>query len=444
LGSSYPADLILDILLGHFGLIGSAKLANVPLSDVFGETAQTLQAAMEMFGIEYATNVLNATSALSFCVSHLPFEPNSGGWAPASPTTMESSLASFSAALAIPIRKGVETRLWASVTKGYFDPLGSALRAEIESKKIGFPGAAQMDANLSFFVTDKEYRLVDGAWPSRDAVLKLDVDTKWRDMKLQTGLELDSAEGWPYGLRAANPSCSPFWLAFQYWLPNSIKMELGFLMDHLAIFGNKAKASTSVNVVPAFSTNAVDATGAGLVELTKLDLAGTFQIEPVGTSNNFNLVRLRLGPKCSLSHNVSEDSEKDEDPDSEEENDEDSEAEDSGAEVSENASLAADLFLKNVGCLFALDWDFKSRRGGPLQSDAATNAGKLSFTANYHRGQENAEYWAFLFVLSQQVVISNNISGILAIRSPSGGWQTRPGKTAMPTVSLSLRMKSGP
>jgi len=450
LGSSYPSEIVLDAAYGNLSLIGAAKMLDVPISDLVDDVAQVFQAKMELVGVEYTAYMLGDTAlALSFCMSHLPFRQNSGGWTPTMPTTMESSFGSLSAALAFPVENVAKVGVWASLTQGYFDPLGAAVRAQVDSKTIELFETIEMGSNFTLFAANKEYRLVDGSCPTRDGVLKANFDARWHNKELETSLELDSAEGWPFGPRAANSLYSPLGLAFQYLQPTSLKALLAFSADDLLNLQNWLKVSAGLHVGATCSVSPSQSSYSNSTVLTKLDLLANVQIERTNTSVGFGFGRLRLGPKCSFSRFLLEEStaeeiEQIEDPGSAEtEGDADSDTE----EI-QNPDGGSHLFLKSIGCLFAFDWNLGNSTQIPAgsikkASSSSKNTGKVSFAANYHKSEETAGYWAFQLVLSQQFAISQSITGTLVIRSPSGGWQTRPGKPVMPTLSLAISAKSG-
>ena len=447
LGSSYPSEIVLDATYGNLSLIGAAKMLDVPIHDLFDDAAQVFQAKMELLGMEYAVYVPGSTAlALSFCLSHLPFKQNSGGWIPTRPTTMESSLASLSAAWAFPAGDVGKVSVWASLTQGYFDPIGAAVRAQVDFKTIELFNTFEMGSNFALFAANKEYKLVDGSCPTRDAILRANFDTRWHNTELETSLELDSAEGWPFGPRAANALYSPLGLAFQYLQPTSLKALLALSTDDLANLDSGLKVSAALNVGATCSVNPFQASYSNSTALTKLDLLANFQIERSNMSEGFGFGRLRLGPKCSFSRflleeSTAEETEEIEDPNSAETQ----EDADSDTEETQNADEGSHLFLKSIGCLFAFDWNLGNSTqipAGPIKeaSSSSKNKGKVSFTGNYHKSEETTGYWSFQLVLSQQIAISQSTTGTLVIRSPSGGWQTRPGKPVIPTLSLGIKV----
>jgi len=453
LGSSYPSEIVFDATYGNLSLIGAAKMLDVSIHDFFDDVAQVSQAKMELLGVEYAVYVPEGTAlALSFCMSHLPFKQNSGGWIPTRPTTMESSLGSLSAAWAFPAGDVGKVSVWASLTQGYFDSIGAAVRAQVDFKTIQLFNTIEMGSNFALFAANKEYKLVDGSCPTRDAVLRANFDTRWHNSELETSLELDSAEGWPFGPRAANSSYSPLGLALQYLQPTSLKALLAFSAEELANLQNGLRVSAGLNVGATCSVSPWQASYSNSTTLTKLDLQANIQIGRTNMSNMpeaFGFGRLRLSPKCSFGRFLSEESTAEETEETEEIEDPNSveteEGADSDTEETQSADGSSHLFLRSVGCLFALDWDLgKSPRtsAGPIKeaSSSSKNKGKVSFAGNYHKSEETTGYWSFQLVLSQQIAISQSTTGTLVIRSPSGGWQTRPGKPVMPTLSLGIKV----
>ncbi|MCE5256726.1 MAG: hypothetical protein LLF89_07765 [Spirochaetaceae bacterium] len=408
--SSHPSDLIIDFRAGDFRFFSAAALAGISASSVFGDLPATLQAKAETAGIEYAHSFLDSGLAGSFCLSHLPFRENSGGWQPESPAAMEGSLGSLSFAAGIGMAS-VEMGFWAGVSTGYFEPVGFAACSEVRWKGHWGRSGIEAKAGLCFFLASPAYRLIEGAWPSHDSVIKAEANLALREYSGGVSCSFYSPRGWLYTPSAPSPSLSGADLLLEYWKPTLLKCRL-----------NLARKEFN-------ATCDLSADKAGMARVTA---SMSFGMGPVCF-----LSGIKLRPRAEFSRpSLSPDEDND---DEEGDDDGDGFLGDPGGSVDDVVQVQgalATMELDRIACLIEFDWVFDAR--GP-------KAGRGKFSLSIARGElmTDTPCWAFNLGFSQAVPLTKDIGMSISLKSPSGGWRTNSAEQGSPSVSLGISMQGG-
>lgn len=415
----HPTDLIVDTRIEGLRLVAAAALAATPAANFFSDPGVVLRASAEMSGIEYGVEVPDCAGALSFCVSHLPPKENSGGWQPETPTVVEDSLTSLSAAIAFRVA-GVETNIWAGMSAGYFDRPGFAARVETGFAGPTFPGAVSPETDLCLFLASPTYRLVKGGWPSSDGLFKVTVGIGDGRKSVSLASALYSARGWPYAPLAADPGISGAGLFFAYMKPSLFKSRLDVSCDSIDCAG------------------AVEVDEAGIA---RLGLSIDFEKKPTPKSSilgptKWHFTKLRFGPRCNFKRSSLSGEEDGEETENDDTGEEDDGAGGSGADAGSGATAVRTLVPEKIGCSCELHWAAESKEG-------RQGSGRLAFEAMYRQKSAERCYWAFVLSISQAVPVTENLEAFLLLKSPSGGWQTRAGREVVPTISLGATMKRG-